>query len=1313
MLSTQEIRRGRFKSYFKSLISSESPVQAALENLQKLTTGETRQVLADTYGGVSRIDTKTDQVQSIVTQVSQDVQELKTEYRVRASAANQDALRELLEPSPFPEDYFTSFDRSRVQGTGDWIVQDSAWKSWLHGETPYMWMSGGPGTGKSFLATKLISWANDNLPHVAYFYFRSNDPETRSILQALRDASYQLTESDAFYAKQLARNIHTPDDIKTIPSAFRKLFVEAFDNDTRGEPFRIILDGLDEAEPEEFEELLDQLAGYAQDPPSRRKAGVQICLIGRSHLSDLVSSYLDLPAGTSSLTLVHVTPDRVADDVKAYIEDGVAHSRVMSSISPELKAQVIETMEKRVDGLFILAKFMLANANRQRRPNSILASLQSFPQEINGMLSLMLADLSSTITEEEAGDLNEVLGWVACAQQALTIEQLEAILILRFEAPPFRFEDSLRGQYASFFSVEREDGLTTDDLVRAYERRQRSGRRRSLTPTDHFRRSISARDTSPSSEEFVKIARRSTTPVGSLQSDRAHHLSPPRSPIRLPDVAAPDQDMEFKSKKSSTTVTFFHASVRDFFRNGKPVKSHGKKDGPSIGFGMLPMQTHILKSCLRIFNDKKWFQSQDLGGREYSIKQYAAWYWQEHLAAINPKEVSKDDKSIIGQQVYNMIADEDTIADWTLLYEQGDEGLEVLSDSNIAGLQAWMRDEDVVESLDPEAKKWVQESAKQPNSMFHALGRFYAKAWLDESFKHYVPTKICFKIVQGIAYLDAGHKWSDSQHNWGGISFQERMEKAMGWAQYPKTAHWYRRVGSTYLAFNMHKEALQHYNEGLKLGKDSVEVSGPKAFCLFKDGSYAESLELALKCEAMEHELVSKGGLSESELAASRWRLYKHHYLVASSYSRQGYVDKAVEYFHKALESSGTAGLRYDERFEPVSSILEELSEQNRHSEMIKVIKELSLQAAGPHKARSRLVDFLLSEHGSSLVLEAIPKAACREGEVEFLLERLQMALEIAHEKRDALKALFLRIAVGTTLAYGREIEPAMEVFERISLIEYQPRGNVPTRQAHAISFQKLASLYKDQALQAGVENHGADRWIEKLEAVQTKHSSHKHDSNLPLRLTGSDFNSAAVYLALFYRLRGRAKDAEALLAALIAESCEILEDEDLGNDEFPLENLLKLFIAAGKSEDVNAKALAVSMRQLSPNASGALGYNNDSPLQSRVGERPEPKLPDIQSMDRSCAQCLMVIEATAPFYICRYCLDSFCDGCINQRIRSRGSTDVPVVVEPLGLACSADHAWLEVPPLDKILHRGEMLVDGQVCRFVEWEEGVKKRWRR
>lgn len=145
VLAKKEVLRGRLKAYFKRLFGSDSPVQPALEKLKALTLGEERQVIAETYGDVTHIKTTTDQVYELVSQMNLNFQNLRSESWDQTNLAHRDKLREILEPSPFPEDFINGFDKSRVEGTGDWIVQDEGFQSWLRGDAKYIWINGGPG----------------------------------------------------------------------------------------------------------------------------------------------------------------------------------------------------------------------------------------------------------------------------------------------------------------------------------------------------------------------------------------------------------------------------------------------------------------------------------------------------------------------------------------------------------------------------------------------------------------------------------------------------------------------------------------------------------------------------------------------------------------------------------------------------------------------------------------------------------------------------------------------------------------------------------------------------------------------------------------------------------------------------------------------------------------------------------------------------------------------------------------------------------------------------------------------------------------
>ncbi|KAF4970989.1 hypothetical protein FSARC_2092 [Fusarium sarcochroum] len=1318
VLAAKEIRRGRVKAYFRTLFGKGTPVQEALERLKALNIGEERQVLADTYGGVNKLNLATENMQSKLDEMNQTMMQMRSEGRERTNAAHQDKLKEILDPSPFPEDFFSMFNKSRADSTGDWILADGGFKAWLDTETNFLWVTGAAGTGKSYLTTRLVSWGQENIPRLAYFYFRDNNPETRSVLQALRDLAYQLSESDPFYAKQLLKSLRSIDEIRTIPSAYRKLFVQPFQEDAQEKTIFIFLDGIDEADPTEVEELLEQLGSDDESVRRPKHIKIQVALIGRTYMTEAVTYTLD-PAnlGSQVIKTLHVTPDRNAEDVKLYIEDSVWHLRNLSRTPPDFRQKIIDAMVKQADGLFILAKFMLEDISRKRHPQSILTSLQSYPKEINGIISQTLKNLSETQSEDQARDLNEMLQWVACAEEVLSLEQLEAVLIMRFGDPPFQLEETLRGQYACFFELEREDGLTTDDLVREHEKQQRikngdlgSGRRSSSAS-----RPGSGRSGSPKSPTI--FGRQTGTP------DLARNLSPLRrasptqalspvrgspgrgvSPAANSDLFDPMSDMDFRSSKTNTWITFFHSSIKGFFSTENSAKL-ASGPGPTIGFDPLVSRIHILKTCISIFTDKTLFDRYRLGpsGRE-SIKQYAAWYWQEHLAVLDPATVPGPEKKELGERVYKMLTDDSIILDWTLMYEKNDEGLDVLTDDNMKGLKRWMSDPDVLSSLSPEARDWASKSINESPGIFKPIGDLYARAWLSEDFKKYVPTLFCFKIVQSIAFMQEGYSWSDCNRHWTEIPVDKRIVKAAEWAQIPDSAQWHRRCGSTYLTNGMHNKALGHYDRALALDNNSVETRGRIAYCLSRDGRFKEALEQTLKCEAIEQESIASGKLDEQALKSCKWRLYKDHILIACCYEELNKIDQALEYFLKSMKSAKDPGLdrkECKEYFEPELGYLELVATENRHEAVIEFLQQLSEQVTDAEHKRTRLVDFLLEFHNKPLVIDWIPKAASKVGATEFVYERLLFTIDVATATRDPLKALYLRLSLGATYTYSRDIDAALDLYEGITQLGYRPRGNVPTRQAYALAFQKLASLYKERVLHAGLNTHEANTWLDDLEKIKQKQSRHQNQ-DMPIEMVGSDVNVAAIYLVLFNRLLGRSTSTDRDLRQLINDSLDILSDDDVQNDEYALDNLLGLFIAADDID--NALALSQSMRKVDPKI--LFSTPDDSPVLSRL----EPKLPEIQTMRQNCAQCLDLIPPSDEYYICEYCMETYDAKCMAV-IKSEGNKTSDHRED---LICRSDHQWFAVPPLGRVLHRGEILMaNGKVASFNEWKAGLEQKWGR
>lgn len=201
-----------------------------------------------------------------VGQMSLEVTEMKNlmlgmnESRNEAKAEQDKGhqkVKQVLRPSVTAQDWYDRISKSRVPGTGDWIRGEDFFLAWIEKNIPVLWVSGNPGAGKSYLSSNIISFLRDQHPQgvqhpshvsVGYFFFKDDNPKTRSFHQALCDMAYQISQNDPIYEKHVAAYCDSSEDIETIQSAWRTLFVNFFlkKKDVDSSVY-LIIDGVDEA----------------------------------------------------------------------------------------------------------------------------------------------------------------------------------------------------------------------------------------------------------------------------------------------------------------------------------------------------------------------------------------------------------------------------------------------------------------------------------------------------------------------------------------------------------------------------------------------------------------------------------------------------------------------------------------------------------------------------------------------------------------------------------------------------------------------------------------------------------------------------------------------------------------------------------------------------------------------------------------------------------------------------------------------------------------------------------------------------------
>jgi tetratricopeptide (TPR) repeat protein len=536
------------------------------------------------------------------------------------------------------------------------------------------------------------------------------------------------------------------------------------------------------------------------------------------------------------------------------------------------------------------------------------------------------------------------------------------------------------------------------------------------------------------------------------------------------------------------------------------------------------------------------------------------------------------------------------------------------------------------------------------------------------------------------------------------------MRRALKWADCPQSAHWFRRVGSTYLNLGLHDEALVHFNQALPLDGDMVETCGRLAYCYMKNRQYDRALVKHLMCESLEERLIATGRFTtRRERDFSRWRLYTNIFQIAQCYSKLGRIEDSIKYYQKAILSA------YDpEKFEPEGAYLEVLAANNQHELIMELLDRLDRQPGKIH-GESRLIDFLVEQATGTTDTEwIIPKTVCIRGKIDFMLERYRGAIASATRRQDTATQLNLRLSLASLKYFARNYDGAIDIHDEITEIGGHPRGSVLVRTLHTRSLRSRAQIYKQMIVNAGVASPEADPLFDKLRDLreyQLRNRAQRRD--MPQRLVGIDVNDASLYLGLLYNGRGQASEARPLLGAIIAESLAILSDDEPQNDSHALENLSRALVAAG---DVgSAAALFQSMRRVVDDGAGSAqprsvgdSFSSSLSASKSAGRISEPFLPYSRPHPLVCLQCLETLTESSTVFVCATSLDAFCRRCVEGVIKVPGNATAD---RRQDVVCRSDHTWFAVEPLRTRLARGEILVGGVVERWEEWEERVREMW--
>jgi hypothetical protein len=328
----------------------------------------------------------------------------------------------------------------RVPGTCEWILTHDTYISWLRAPSELLWLSAGPGRGKTmisvFLTQELEEYVQLQQDALLVYYFCDNRDNKRNsaaaifrglILQLLRQRpklfdhilpSYKMQKSSLF-------------------TSFESLWrvFEGMVHHTSLTRVFCVVDGLDECDEPSLDMLVGKFKAFFCGSPETLK----LLAVSREKPDCL-------PWALSGFLRIRLAPDldkQVETDLERFVSFKVDELARKKGYSNHLRTRMVSTLIKRASGTFLWVSFVVADL-RNKSVVEVEATLSRLPVGLTGIYDRMLLQIS----QDHRATVVTILRWVTVAREPLTLKELATAIHIEPVAG-LSLEETAR-QYVSF-----------------------------------------------------------------------------------------------------------------------------------------------------------------------------------------------------------------------------------------------------------------------------------------------------------------------------------------------------------------------------------------------------------------------------------------------------------------------------------------------------------------------------------------------------------------------------------------------------------------------------------------------------------------------------------------------------------------------------------------------------------------------------------------------------------------------------------------------------------------------------------------------
>lgn len=340
--------------------------------------------------------------------------EMREIERVRDGKMALDVLAWLSAAEDSQEDYLHQLADHRQLGTCNWILEHDQVNLWTEdeGADAILWMTGIPGSGKSFLCSLLIDHLQTRKSLTTAYYFCGQNACNNSCVNLLRTVAIQVLRQNMDLAP-LVHQAYLEKGSSRSSQGMKKMLREMFSNIAS---IRLILDGIDECDRPLQHEILKTLVDL------QKATGGSCRLLISSRREPQINKELprkiEFPLNGRNTEALQLYIQKSVEDLFGDLED------TLPGLRARLFGRVSERLREGAKGMFLWVRLVISMLRHQESELAFEGSIEKLPDGLEQAYGRILESITRDLDRGSKDRAFRVLYWACASYRPITIHEI-------------------------------------------------------------------------------------------------------------------------------------------------------------------------------------------------------------------------------------------------------------------------------------------------------------------------------------------------------------------------------------------------------------------------------------------------------------------------------------------------------------------------------------------------------------------------------------------------------------------------------------------------------------------------------------------------------------------------------------------------------------------------------------------------------------------------------------------------------------------------------------------------------------------------